>query len=263
MMRLWHNGTHVAEPAIPRRHSNDGARMTAVRSPGDCSRGARAAMFAAVCVLLAAVGHTHSSGTAIPWWVLASAFVVTTGLVWTLAARERGRLAVTSTALATQALLHCAFTLGSPPPRAPVPADDASPDHGERAPAEHGSAMPSDCPLHDAGHQHTPEAAGLDMAAGMGGHDPWSMPAGMLLAHLAAAALSGLWLAHGERAAFQLLRALAGLLHTPLNLLRASPSIRPRPTPRIRAPRHDRPTRLVLLVHVISSRGPPAATAVP
>ena len=44
---------------------------------------------------------------------------------------------------------------------------------------------------------------------------------GMLAAHLLAALLCGLWLAHGERAAFRILRAVAGWLAAPLRLLLA------------------------------------------
>jgi hypothetical protein len=89
-----------------------------------------------------------------------------------------------------------------------------------------------------------------------------SSSSGMLAAHLLAALLCGLWLAYGERAAFRILRAVAGRLVTPLRLLLALPVTPDRPRPAGRRPRSDRAPRLLLLVHAITSRGPPAGTAV-
>lgn len=85
---------------------------------------------------------------------------------------------------------------------------------------------------------------------------------GMLAAHLLAALLCGLWLAHGERAAFRMLRAVAGWLAAPLLLPLSLPA--PPHRPRIRA-RRSRAARLplrLLLASTITSRGPPAGTAV-
>jgi hypothetical protein len=85
---------------------------------------------------------------------------------------------------------------------------------------------------------------------------------GMLAAHLLAALLCGLWLAYGEKAAFRILRAVAGRLAAPLRLLLALPATPDRPRLRARRRRSDRAPRLLLLVHAITSRGPPAGTAV-
>ncbi|MGW1519608.1 hypothetical protein [Streptomyces sp. NPDC002287] len=62
---------------------------------GRCCRAVRAALFAAVCVLLAATGHLLMSGRPVPWWALAGAFAATAAGSWALAAGERGRRAVT------------------------------------------------------------------------------------------------------------------------------------------------------------------------
>ena len=65
----------------------------------------------------------------------------------------------------------------------------------------------------DMGHSaHTGQLG--HMAHDMGGTSSF----GMLAAHTLAALLSGLWLAHGERAAFRVLRAVAGWLAAPLRL---------------------------------------------
>ncbi|MFG3057598.1 hypothetical protein ACGFYM_03105 [Streptomyces sp. NPDC048231] len=115
---------------------------------------------------------------------------------------------------------------------------------------------------------------GMDMGATMAGADMGLMdPAGlgpavaaasggMLVAHLSAAVLCGLWLAYGERAAFRILRAVAGRLSAPLRLLLTLPA--PPERPRVRARRRgaDRPPRRLPLVHSITSRGPPPGTAV-
>ncbi|MEV7413582.1 hypothetical protein AB0O04_37920, partial [Streptomyces althioticus] len=87
-------------------------------------------------------------------------------------------------------------------------------------------------------------------------------PTGMLAAHLLAALLSGLWLAHGERAAFRVLRAVAGWLAAPLRLLLALPAPPRRPGVVLRRGRTDRSPCWLLLVYAITSRGPPVGTAV-
>ncbi|MFD7880550.1 hypothetical protein ACFV5G_41920, partial [Streptomyces sp. NPDC059766] len=84
---------------------------------------------------------------------------------------------------------------------------------------------------------------------------------GMLVAHLLAAALCGLWLAYGEKAVFRILRTVAGRLAAPLRLLLALPAPADRPRLGVGRPRSDRAPRLLLLVHAITSRGPPAGTA--
>lgn len=85
---------------------------------------------------------------------------------------------------------------------------------------------------------------------------------GMLAAHLLAALLTGLWLAHGERAAFRVLRAVAGWLAAPLRLPPAPSVVPGRPRPRPGRPRSDRAPGVGLLVHAITSRGPPVGAAV-
>ncbi|MFJ9045975.1 hypothetical protein [Streptomyces sp. NPDC102347] len=85
-------------------------------------------MFAAVCVLLAALGHVLMSGTAVPSWALAVAVAVavavTGGAAWCLAGRERGLLVVSSVVVAAQTALHVWLSyvqeLSRPPVR-PMP----------------------------------------------------------------------------------------------------------------------------------------------
>ncbi|MFG3475636.1 hypothetical protein ACGF3K_10240 [Streptomyces sp. NPDC047980] len=234
---------------------------------GWCSRTVRAAVFAAVCVLLAALGHVMMSGQSVPWWTLSGGFGATGALGWCLAGRERGRLAVLNLVVVVQTALHTAFSLAQP----------AAPADG-RAPHTTGSAHSGHHPMPSAGtgpsHTEVTDALdGMAMAHTHAGHmgaglmDPTHAPAvdsaslGMLAAHLLAALLTGLWLAHGERAAFRILRAVAGWLTAPLRLLLALPA--PPHRPRLRGRRRpSRGSRLRPLVHAIVSRGPPAGSAV-
>ncbi|MEU8226127.1 hypothetical protein [Kribbella sp. NPDC048915] len=82
---------------------------------------------------------------------------------------------------------------------------------------------------------------------------------GMLLAHLGAALLCGLWLAYGERAAFAVLRALAHLI---LLVLRLPVTVQlTAHRPRLRAVHSPTPYADLLLGHAITSRGPPRGIA--
>ncbi|MFG3584414.1 hypothetical protein [Streptomyces sp. NPDC047990] len=236
---------------------------------GWCSRTVRAAVFAVVCVLLAALGHVMMSGAEPPPWVLGTSIVLIGGAGWGLAGRERGLPLIVTAVMAAQAALHAAFSLaqtsasaspamdgsalGSPGMDAMFAGDMSSgamssgvmpmgPDHLDSMSMGAMGAMPGMAPMGD-------------MAGG-------ASSLGMFAAHLLAALLCGLWLAHGERAAFRVLRALATRLAAPLRLLLALPVPVRRRLPRSRRPRPVRAPRLLLLVHAITSRGPPVGTAV-
>ncbi|MEN3584297.1 hypothetical protein AAH978_09100 [Streptomyces sp. ZYX-F-203] len=250
---------------------------------GWCSRTVRAAVFAAVCVLLAATGHVLMSGTSVPWWAMTGGAAATAGGAWWLARRERGTLVVGSAALGAQGALHAHFSL------AQVASGAGEGGEGSlfRRWLEHVLCLPA--PGAPSGGTSTAEAAGMsghDAVASHAAHAAHAMaaatdhlpgtvatahldhgmggmsPTGMLAAHLLAALLSGLWLARGERAAFRILRALAGWLFAPLRPLLRSPSPPLRPRPR---PGRSRPAGALcrlLLAHAITSRGPPRGPAV-
>ncbi|MFJ7182313.1 hypothetical protein ACIQXA_39550 [Streptomyces massasporeus] len=249
---------------------------------GWCSRTLRAAVFAAVCVLLASLGHVMMSGTEVPWWAMIAASSATGGTAWWLAGRERGPVMVSSVVVATQAVLHSSFSLAQAvvhpqtsdgsslvqqwlgyllcaSPSGPGAEHDATPtsmssmgsmDHAMGAMHSMGS-MDHAGSMHHMGTAHSVDHS-------MGGMSS----TGMLAAHLLAAVLCGLWLAHGERAAFRILRAFAGWLVAPLRLILRLPA--PPHRPRVRSLRgrsHRKPRRL-LLAHAITSRGPPMGIAV-
>ncbi|MEU7088898.1 hypothetical protein [Streptomyces achromogenes] len=223
-------------------------------------RTTRAVVFAAVCVLLADLGHVLMSDATVPWWALASAAATSTAGAWCPAGRERGLPFVSSVAVAVQTALHEWFSyaqrLSAPaPPPVPSMSMGGGPDDGAQS-AEHMTSM--DHAMHGMAHG----VSAMDSMA-EAGHTMGQMSStGMFAAHLLAALLSGLWLAHGERAAFRILRALAGWLAAPIRLPLGLPA--PLGHPRV-TPRRDRTAggpRRLLLVYAITSRGPPPGTAV-
>ncbi|MDT0265893.1 hypothetical protein RM844_06265 [Streptomyces sp. DSM 44915] len=186
----------------------------------------RAAVFSALCVVLAVSSHTATSGHAVSWWQLFVVFVGVWVGVLSFTERERGPVAVIGTSLTVQLLLHGALSLGHPTAA-------AHPAH--HVPAATGGAHP----------------AALESAAG--GH-----PQGMLAGHLAMALLSAVWLWWGERALFTLLRwAAHRVLGPPPGPVRPP---RPRPTGGVRPTVVRRP-RSVLRARQLGSRGPPAGRA--
>ncbi|MFD7500788.1 hypothetical protein [Streptomyces sp. NPDC059850] len=244
---------------------------------GQGLRTVRAAVFAAVCVPLAALGHAMMSGTGVPWWSLTAALVATVAAGWSCAGRERGRVFVTAFTVGAQLALHSFFSLGQ------TTAGAASSGGGSFArqwagellcgPVRAATLTPAEAEhiVRSAGLGHhlahpPPGTHSMGSMAGTEHADMSSMAdgsgVGMIVAHLIAALVCGLWLAYGERAAFRIGRALAARLFAPLLLLIrvAEPPHRPR----IRARRHPvahRP-RTLLLAHAITTRGPPHGPAV-
>ncbi|MEU9284329.1 hypothetical protein AB0D57_06255 [Streptomyces sp. NPDC048275] len=223
-------------------------------SAGWCSRTVRAAVFAAVCVLLAALGHVMMSGNHVHWWALGAAAAATGGTGWCLAARERGLPLIVSVVVVAQGALHWAFSQAQ---------SSALAGMGGRSmgPMEHAMGSTHMESTHmESTHMESTHRDAMDSmhSMDMGGTSSF----GMLVAHLLAALLCGLWLGYGERAAFRILRAVAGRLAAPLRLLLALPTPPHRPRLRAHRARSDRAPRRLLLVHAITSRGPSVGTAV-
>ncbi|MDX3751821.1 hypothetical protein [Streptomyces sp. AK08-02] len=227
--------------------------MTAGRG----SRALRATVFAAVCVLLAALGHVLISGSSVDRWTLAAGAVVTAGAGWCLTGRERGLPLVVAVVVVAQGALHSVFSIAQDLVTGPVGTTTDSMDMAHTGtgslPGTTGMGM----------RMNMGEGAGHP-AHGGHGTDLLSSSYGMLAAHTLAALLCGLWLAYGERAAFRIVRAVAGRLAVPLRMV-LTPSGTPdwlRLRPRPRRNRSDRAPRLLPLVHTIISRGPPTGIAV-
>ncbi|MER6628809.1 hypothetical protein ABT301_11275 [Streptomyces sp. NPDC000987] len=224
------------------------------------SRAIRAAVFAAVCVLLASLGHVMMSGHHVPAWTLVAGTAVTGAGGWALAGRERGLPLIVAVVVAAQAGLHTAFSLAQPASGGTSPAGAGGAAATDMGSTAMGSMDMGSMGSMDMGHMshlgHMDHGAHLAPSAGD------SSSFGMLAAHLLAALLCGLWLAYGEKAAFRILRAVAGWLAAPLRLLLVVlPAVADRPRPRVRRHAPDRAPRL-LLVHAITHRGPPVGTAV-
>lgn len=181
---------------------------------------------------------------------------------WCLAGRERGLPLIVTAVVAAQTALHSAFSFAQS-----VSGGQASTDM---------NGMPG-MGWTDMGPMEMGTGTGMEMGTGMAPMrmdsmdmsrmDPLRHPMGgssfgMIAAHLLAALLCGLWLAYGEKAAFRILRAVAGRLAAPLRLLFTLPRTPHRPCPRVRRRRSHHAPRLLLLVHAIISRGPPVGTAV-
>lgn len=234
-------------------------------------------MFAVVCVLLAALGHSVMSGTAVPGWMLLTAGAATTAGAWCVAGRERGPLLVGLLTVGTQAALHSAFSLGQAMAgsgRGQLPlvrrwadsllcgADGLPVSGGDTAEMlrlmhRQMAAVPG---MSDGTH----DMAGMPGMAGMAhpGSVAHGSAAGMLAAHLLVALLSAWWLWGGERAAFRLVRSVSARLFAPLALVLRS--VLPDAPPAVRAARQEprRAVRTLLLAHAMSLRGPPHEPAV-
>lgn len=185
-------------------------------------RSLRAAVFAAVCVLLAAAGHGLAMGDLPPLWADAAGFLAVFAAGRALAGRERGLPEIGAGMLLTQAGLHFGFDAARP----------ATPAHPMRMAGMHGHPM-----------------------AGMA-HHPHLLTAHATAAHVVAALVASWWLRCGEAALWSLLRRAAALVPG----LAAWWHDAPLPAPAdIRRPSSARPVRprLLALRHAVSRRGPP------
>ncbi|MFF7952660.1 hypothetical protein [Streptomyces griseorubiginosus] len=205
------------------RERGDTSSRRGVASAG--VRSLRAAVFAVLCVLLAAGGHALATGMAPPVWsqVAGSVPVFVAGCA--LAGRERSFLGIGGATVASQGGLHLAF-------------DAVRPHAATAATAAHAGMRMA--PQHTlTGHTLTPHATA---------------------AHLAAAVVLTWWLRRGEAAVWSLLRragaCVPGLVAW-WSLVRGG---RGRPT----APPVTRPAvedewspRPVRLRHAVHRRGPP------
>ncbi|USQ89296.1 hypothetical protein NFX46_39520 [Streptomyces phaeoluteigriseus] len=79
---------------------------------GGALRLLRAAVFAAVCVVLAGAGHTLAACAAVPLWTLGAGFLGVLAVVVPLAGRERSLPAIAALLAVGQAVLHTLFGLG-------------------------------------------------------------------------------------------------------------------------------------------------------
>ncbi|MFF1717907.1 hypothetical protein [Streptomyces sviceus] len=268
--------------------------MTAphARSGGDL-RVLRAAVFAAVCVVLAAAGHSTASCATVPLWTLGAGFVGVVLVVAPLAGRARSLPGIATLLAVGQTVLHVLFGLGqhgttamsasmssmSSMSSTQSVSDTALVQQAARllcgttaaaiSPAQ-AQKLLTDARLYPGtgttALTHSPDA--------MSGASVWpSLP--MILGHVLAAVAAGWLLRHGDLALLRLAElstcsahsvaegALVRSLRGALALVRAlraglpgAPEAGPR-APLTASPAPPRP-RTAALQHTVIRRGPPA-----
>ncbi|AWT44232.1 MULTISPECIES: hypothetical protein [Streptomyces] len=249
----------------------------------------RAAVFAAVCVVLAACGHTLASCATVPLWSLGAGFLGALVVVVPLAGRERSLPGIVALLALGQTVLHALFglgqhtagTAGSAGTAAASASDGSLVAQAARlvcgATAAQLSPVQAQRILADARvtptAMHHPADALSTSPDSMASLLP-SLP--MLLGHVLAALAAGWLLRHGDLALLRLaglaalsarevadgalvrsLRAALALVRALLAGLPAAPQHGPRlPRTEWLAPR--RPAAAALQ-HTVIRRGPPAA----
>ena len=238
-------------------------------------REVRAAVFAAVCVVVAIIGHDAFSPGGIPLWLLAASAGILFVAVRPLTSRERGLPSILGAMATVQLGLHQAFatvqqhsataatasaTAGVTPATHKLPALGLW-WCGPNAPAGIAKILTGYSPsaLHAAGIATTgmsmPSAHRLPMA-------PMPMTPGMLTAHIVAALIAVWWLRHGEASAWSLARALATRVVHPMNQLAAAHV--PWTPPKAARAAFSIPDRVgpgALIRFIVDRRGPPAFAA--
>ena len=201
-------------------------------------RSLRAAVFAALCVALAAAGHGLATGDAPPPWADGAGFLTVFAAGWLLGGRERSLPGIGAAMLVTQAALHEAFDAARTRAATRHPfahlAAPAQPRGHAALPAHLHAVL--HCPVHGQAAALTPHAT---------------------TAHVLAALVASWWLRRGEAALWSLLRRAVALLPGLAAWWRDAPAPSPVPTLRPTSPAPVRPRRL-LLGHAVSRRGPPA-----
>jgi hypothetical protein len=260
--------------------------------PGAGLRILRAAVFAAVCVVLAAAGHTLASCARVPLWTLGAGFLGSLLLTAPLTGRSRSLPGIAALLALGQAVLHTLFGLGGQAMAgggmSMGPADGAMDNTAlvERAARLVCGSGPSvltpghayrlllDARLIDPeGHPVGTMPAMHHMAAPSGSPAALLPSLPMLLAHVLAAVAAGWLLRRGDLAVLRLIElsahgvaegALVRSLRGALALVRALcagllPAAGPRPRGR-RTARDEAPApHTAALQHTVIRRGPPAA----
>ncbi|MET8169091.1 hypothetical protein ABZT34_33390 [Streptomyces sp. NPDC005329] len=197
-------------------------------------RSLRAAVFAAVSVLLAAAGHGLATGDTPPLWADGAGFLAVFTAGWLLGARERALPGIGAAMLTTQAGLHFAF--------------DAA---RSRTAARTMPVMPTTS-AHGT-HAHGMHPYGMHLPA----HTVTAMTPHATAAHVLAALAASWWLRRGEAALWSLLRRAVAFLPGLAAWWRGTPD--PLPVPSVHpAAAAPAPPRQRLLRHAVSRRGPPA-----
>ncbi|MPY34021.1 hypothetical protein FNH09_23070 [Streptomyces adustus] len=205
-------------------------------------RSLRAAVFAAVCVLLAVAGHGLAAGGTPPLWADGAGFLVVFAAGWLLGGRERTLPGITAAMLAVQAGLHTVFS------RTIITAEPVMRMTRTHMGQMHMGSM----------HMSPTQMGHMRMAQmhGLTAPHPHAMTPHAVLAHVLAALVASWWLRRGEAALWSLLRRAVALLPG-LAAWWGGPS-----APFLRpaadcVPADAVPPLALLLRHAVSRRGPP------
>ncbi|MDO0934559.1 hypothetical protein QQY66_23835 [Streptomyces sp. DG2A-72] len=246
----------------------------------------RAAVFAAVCVVLAAAGHALASCATVPLWTLGAGFLGVFGVAAPLAGRARSLPGIAGLLTVGQVVLHSVFGLGQHAATASADSTTgAASDASLVAQAARllcGSAAAAISPAQ--AHRILTEARINPVSSGTHTHHADTVSADsttallpslpMLLGHVLAAIAAGWLLRRGDLALLRLVelsahgvaegalvRSLRGALALARTLcagLPATPEAGPRPTRT--APLAPPRPRTTALQHTVIRRGPPTTT---
>ena len=261
----------------------------------------RAALFAAVCLALSALGHWWMSGQGIPVHALGIAYVAVFTVALALTGRERSFSGIAGAVLLSELALHVYFSSAQSAAGTTAAAAAGAAAAWAAAlicvPGQQGGQLPPGMTvesllraagLNPALAAHAPAAA-TSMGMAMGSHamSGMSMPGmsmpgsagggmamghglwGMLAAHVVAGLISAWWLRRGEAAVFAMVRVLAmtafGIVLRLAMVLLALASGSWTPAAPVRRTRDawllPQPGRCALL-DVVVRRGPPPAALV-
>src|SRR4051812_16238295 len=170
----------------------------------------RAAVFAAVCVVLSAAGHVLGSTATVPLWTLSLGFLAAFCVAAPLAGRERSLPGIAFTLGIGQIGLHTLFGLGQ---QGPMSMGDAQPSVVEQAArlmcgagASALSPVQAQRVLDQARVASDAVGAHHDMAGAAGSSMPLLPSLPMLIGHLLAAACAGWLLRRGDLALSRIVR---------------------------------------------------------
>ncbi|WP_031484796.1 hypothetical protein [Streptomyces bicolor] len=262
-----------------------------VRSGGDL-RILRAAVFAAVCVVLAGVGHALGSCATIPLWTLGAGFLGVLLVTVPFAGRERSLPWIAALLAAGQTVLHTLFGLGQHGAATGVSGTATTSDAAlieQAARLVCGTAAAAISPaqaqriltearLHPAAGTHTSHSSANAVSGATDASASLLPSLPMVLAHLLAAVVAGWLLRRGDLALLRIVemsalsahsvaegafvRSLRGALAL-VRALRAGLPGAPEASPPAQFAEWSGPPepRTLALQHTVIRRGPPAGAA--
>jgi hypothetical protein len=229
----------------------------------------RAAVFTAVCVLLAVAAHTWMSGAAVPLWAVLAAVPAVFVTARLAAGRERSLGTILMLMGLDQTTLHLLFSAAqhhAASMSAVITSPAAIIVQLPSAPLPGTSAIPAMSPAVMATMPPMPGMTGMTGMAGMSGMTgaaaQMRMTPGMLAAHALAALVCAWWLRRGESTVHALVGTVAAWIADRLRLPRPGrPPIPAAPAFRLPAGGPIRPAT-VLLRFAVARRGPPSPLSV-